>query len=128
MTCAEPKWKTCGECAHFAVCWAAKAVMVKQHKERGEITRYCEHFLDRARQISLPVGSGEWVFLLGKKGIRCGSVKSVRMEMEIGVRTSAIFEAEEADGLRFSFSEEDLGDVVFLCREEAEAAWAARAH
>ena len=109
------------------MCWAAKAVMVKQHKERGEITRYCEHFLDRARQISLPIGSGEWVFLLGKKGIRCGSVKSVRMEMEIGVRTSAIFEAEEADGLRFSFSAEDLGDVVFLCREEAEAAWAARA-
>ena len=53
--------------------------------------------------------------------------KSVRLEMEIGVRTSAIFEAEEADGLRFSFSAEDMGDVVFLCREEAEAAWAARA-
>lgn len=127
MTCTEPKWKTCGECAHFAMCWAAKAVMVKQHKERGEITRYCENFLDRARQISLPVGSGEWVFLLGKKGIRCGSVKSVRLEAELGVRSLATFEAEEADGLRFSFSGEDMGDVVFLCREEAEAAWAARA-
>lgn len=127
MTCTEPKWKTCGECAHFAMCWAAKAVMVKQHKERGEITRYCEHFLDRARQISLPVGSGEWVFLLGKKRIRCGAVKSVRLEAEPGVRSLATFEAEEADGLRFSFSAEDMGDVVFLCREEAEAAWAARA-
>ncbi len=127
MSCTEPKWKTCGECAHFAMCWAAKAVMVKQHKERGEITRYCEHFIDRARKISLPVGAGEWVFLMGKKGIRCGAVKSVRLEMEPGVRSSTIFEAEKNDGLRFRFTAEDLGDVIFFNREEAEAAWAARA-
>ena len=128
MTCTEPKWKTCGECAYFAMCWAAKAVMVKQHKERGEITRYREHFLDRERQVLLPCREGEFVFMLSKQGVVVGLVSFVQVMIDLG-KTELRFRAEAWSGPwsdpRAYFSGKDIGKSVFLSKPEAEAAWAA---
>ena len=116
--------KTCRDCAHYTPCWRATSVAVKQHSEQREIVQYCADFLDLRRVIELPVGIGEAVYVLEAGQVEEAHVREVSASAEQGA-VEAGYIAESENGHQF-FGNGDIGDVVFLTREAAEAALAMR--
>lgn len=119
--------KTCRDCFHYTPCWKATSIAVKQNAERHEIVQYCLDFCERTRVALLAVGIGETVYLLERGAVVEAYVieASADITQENGSKCEAAYVAESDAGHRF-FSDEDIGDAVFLTREAAELALSLR--
>lgn len=120
--------KTCRECFHYTPCWKATSVAVRQNVENNEIVQYCEDFCDRERVLLLPIGIGEVVWMIDCEEIV--EIKVVEITAGDAARYGASFvysaiEVESDQGYYY-FNQDDLGVLVHLAREAAEAALAMR--
>lgn len=116
--------KTCKECIHYTPCWKETSVAVRQHTERQEIVQYCADFCDRARVLHLPVGMGEVVWMIS--GGKLVEAKVIEVTVVDGEAMSGTSYTAASDDGYYYFCDKDIGDVVHLTREGAEAALAMR--
>lgn len=115
--------KTCRDCFHYTPCWKATSVAVRQHAEKHEIVEYCADFCEKRRVMMLCLGMDETVYVI-VGGEVVEAVVEAEGVMMIGGERSA-YTAESNAGYHY-FDHEDIGEVVFLSREAAEAALAIR--
>lgn len=113
---------TCKECLHYCVCKAvADTGKFALDTERYDQSERCPNFTDRSRFIELPckVGDVVWVIV---DGINTPLEAKVRI---VHIQNSTIALSLSVRGyFPVIKTEDNLGESIFLEKEEAEAALA----
>ena len=101
---------TCKECLCFKMCLLS-----------SEKVGICEHFKDRSKFIELPCKVGDTVYTIVQDEIKENKITSVCYIKTITF-TSFEFHVENFRGASLLYTQNSIGEKIFLTKDEAEKA------
>lgn len=113
--------KTCSDCIHYDVCpkesYTTDISPYIDFSIRNDVDECCTDFKDKSKCIELPCLPGDTVYRLDYSLPTCFIEPEVNFIKRIYITENHIvFDCED----EFAFRDIDIGESVFLTREEAE--------